>query len=219
MSIVAPRRPIIRATGTDKTVQVEKISDKGLETVELVNSSLNLYKSPSPGMVKSSRLQCHYCQLAKFNCHDFYPVTITNDFDNKELPKTFQFIQKSILSNGVEAAHIEFRSGCDCENDIQCEYNGCSCLDEVEAIGPRYGRNKNKKSHAYVSDGENRGNLRKEMLESRYPIYECHEHCSCSRRCKNRVVQQGRKIPLDIFRTPDGRGWGMCTIFQLFDHH
>lgn len=38
-------------------------------------------------------------------------------------------------------------------------------------------------------------------------IYECHSGCACSAECPNRVVERGRRIPLQIFRT-EGRGWG-----------
>jgi hypothetical protein len=58
--------------------------------------------------------------------------------------------------------------------------------------------------------------LRGKVLESRHPIYECHAGCACSVDCKNRVVERGRKIPLQIFRTTDGRGWGMLPFLSPF---
>ncbi|KAG6105625.1 Histone-lysine N-methyltransferase, H3 lysine-9 specific dim-5 [Claviceps sp. LM219 group G6] len=42
------------------------------------------------------------------------------------------------------------------------------------------------------------------------PIYECHQGCCCTRDCPNRVVERGRTVPLQIFRTDD-RGWGVKT--------
>lgn len=35
--------------------------------------------------------------------------------------------------------------------------------------------------------------------------------CKCGSSCPFRVVQLGRKIPLTIFRTSNGRGWGIKT--------
>ncbi|KAG5953538.1 Histone-lysine N-methyltransferase, H3 lysine-9 specific dim-5 [Claviceps arundinis] len=35
------------------------------------------------------------------------------------------------------------------------------------------------------------------------PIYECHQGCCCTRDCPNRVVERGRTVPLQIFRTDD----------------
>lgn len=44
------------------------------------------------------------------------------------------------------------------------------------------------------------------------PIYECNKRCSCDAlTCPNRVVQQGTGTQLCIFRTDNGRGWGVRT--------
>jgi len=44
-------------------------------------------------------------------------------------------------------------------------------------------------------------------LEQRWPIYECNENCACGPGCKSRVVQRGRTVGLEVFRTKN-RGWG-----------
>jgi [histone H3]-lysine9 N-trimethyltransferase SUV39H len=68
----------------------------------------------------------------------------------------------------------------------------------------------NKKIFVYHSHGEKKETLRSGFLDSRQPIYECHSGCACGEDCPNRVVERGRKVPLQIFRTDDGRGWGLC---------
>lgn len=73
-----------------------------------------------------------------------------------------------------------------------------------------------KKRFAYHSQGAKKELLRSRYLNSRAPIYECHEACSCLREeCPNRVVERGRKVPLQIFRTTDSRGWGVRTMREL----
>ncbi|CAK7217326.1 hypothetical protein SCUCBS95973_003110 [Sporothrix curviconia] len=83
---------------------------------------------------------------------------------------------------------------------------------------------------AYHSQGAKAGLLRSRYLDSREPIYECHEGCACAaasgadsmtdggadsgEACANRVVERGRRIPLQIFRTED-RGWGVRTLVDL----
>lgn len=69
---------------------------------------------------------------------------------------------------------------------------------------------KKKKRFAYHSQGAKAGLLRGSELNSRLPIYECHEGCRCSKAdCPNRIVERGRQVPLQIFRTHKGeRGWG-----------
>ncbi|KAK1246057.1 hypothetical protein MKX07_005126 [Trichoderma sp. CBMAI-0711] len=65
-----------------------------------------------------------------------------------------------------------------------------------------------RKAYAYHSHGAKAGLLRSKMLNSKEPLYECHAGCSCSMSCPNRVVERGRTVPLQIFRTHD-RGWGV----------
>lgn len=43
------------------------------------------------------------------------------------------------------------------------------------------------------------------------PVFECNKRCSCPSDCVNRVVQNGRKQSLCIFKTSNGRGWGVRT--------
>lgn len=38
---------------------------------------------------------------------------------------------------------------------------------------------------------------------------ECTKFCSCSNKCPNRVIQRGTQVPLAIFKTANGRGWGI----------
>ncbi|KAG8787394.1 hypothetical protein FRC12_015618 [Ceratobasidium sp. 428] len=42
-------------------------------------------------------------------------------------------------------------------------------------------------------------------------VMECNKACSCSSDCRNRVAQQPRSVPLDIF-TPSIQGWGVCPL-------
>ncbi|KAK5095584.1 hypothetical protein LTS08_007976 [Lithohypha guttulata] len=45
-------------------------------------------------------------------------------------------------------------------------------------------------------------------------IYECNDYCGCDQRCTNRVVQNGRTIPLQIFDT-DNRGFGVKPMRDI----
>jgi len=39
-------------------------------------------------------------------------------------------------------------------------------------------------------------------------VIECNEKCGCSQKCKNRVAQKSRDVPLQIFKT-ESNGWGI----------
>lgn len=49
-------------------------------------------------------------------------------------------------------------------------------------------------------------------IERGTPIFECNKMCKCSMDCENRVVQKGRRYSLCIFRTHNGRGWGVKSM-------
>lgn len=162
------------------------------------------------------------CQIRSFATHKKLPITIVNETnDGATLPPRFRFIEKSILREGVERSEEEFRSGCECPDDEECMYSSCLCLEEMapdsdadsDDEGGRNGRPRRKR-FAYHSHGAKAGLLRSRILHSREPIYECHSGCSCSTRCPNRVVERGRTVPLQIFRTED-RGWGVCCPVDI----
>ncbi|CAA0162969.1 unnamed protein product [Arabidopsis thaliana] len=46
-------------------------------------------------------------------------------------------------------------------------------------------------------------------------IKECWFKCGCTKRCGNRVVQRGMHNKLQVFFTPNGKGWGLRTLEKL----
>lgn len=157
------------------------------------------------------RDKCHWCQLRSFPTHQYAPVTVVNEVDSQVIPPRFRFINENVLDAGVEPAELSFRSGCTCAEDADCQYTGCLCLadledeadDDDEDVPPR-------KSYAYHTHGAKAGLLRSKLHSSKLPLYECHQGCSCTHNCPNRVVERGRTVPLQIFRT-ENRGWGMLA--------
>lgn len=100
-------------------------------------------------------------------------------------------------------------------------YKGARGIVPATGRGGRSGRTSvgdtsAKKRFAYHSMGAKKGMLKGNILHSREPIYECHEGCKCSRDCPNRVVERGRQVPLQIFRTDEGaRGWGVRAMADI----
>jgi [histone H3]-lysine9 N-trimethyltransferase SUV39H len=156
-------------------------------------------------------------------------------FKDAALPTDFRFIDQSVLGAGVSRAEESFRSGCECSENEDCMYDDCMCLEEVDSdseaepvahdedgdeyTGPKQRRSatpraRGRKKFAYHAHGVKAGLLRSKILQSREPIYECHEGCRCSRECPNRVVERGRTIPLQIFQT-ENRGWGVRSTVDI----
>lgn len=129
-----------------------------------------------------------------------------NNIDDTSPPKQFVFVEDSVLGKGVEKLSDEFMIGCDCRAEngrhCGCEYRErCGCVQESA-------RDDNGDVHfPYSAGNRNFGALRQIYLDSRWHIFECNQNCNCKSNCKNKVVQNGRQIPLEIFKTVN-RGWG-----------
>ena len=145
-----------------------------------------------------------------------------NAVDDAVLPRNFRFINRMVLGKGVEAAEDSFRSGCSCGGDGEgCQFSRCQCLgdlvdddnddeeeeEEEERENTVDENGEDAKTYSYHSHGVKAGKLRSRFLNSSLPLYECHRACLCDASCPNRVVERGRTVPLEIFRTKQ-RGWG-----------
>ena len=114
--------------------------------------------------------------------------------------------------------------------DIGCEYTKkCDCLeyaavDESRITNPEmiaqyedYKLNGGDsigfpKKFPYFAEGtkiQRTGALVPFYLNSRRPIYECNDKCKCGQYCRNKNVQFGRTVEVEIFKTPTRRGWGL----------
>ncbi|KAG5518805.1 hypothetical protein PMAC_002776 [Pneumocystis sp. 'macacae'] len=119
------------------------------------------------------------------------PVFLINEIDSDLSPSDFEFITSYKYGLGVEPRNPMFISGCSCSKD-GCDLknpDSCQCLEDS-----------NNKDFSYDEYGRIRSHTS--------IIYECNENCDCGIKCPNRVVQRGRKIPLDIFKTKH-KGWGL----------
>ncbi|KAG9228994.1 hypothetical protein BJ875DRAFT_508205 [Amylocarpus encephaloides] len=142
---------------------------------------------------------CHWCQIATYKTHGTAYVSIINRVDEVPLQTNFLFIESSEPGEGIILPDPNFFSGCDCRKSGHCKTGRCTCHQDMADPDDVVYETIDGKSY-----------LSEEFLESRDPIYECHSACSCpALKCPNRVVERGRTIPLTIFRTTDGRGWGV----------
>ena len=126
-------------------------------------------------------------------------ITVENDIDKVTPPFDYKYITENCYGEGVPNPTT---------TETLC---GCSCFALGKKCGPRSGQccpNLAQSQFAYTMSGRVR-------VDPGIPIYECNSRCSCPPDCANRVVQHGRKIPLCIFRTPNGRGWGVKTTVPI----
>ena len=148
------------------------------------------------------------------NLRSLNGVSLANNVDNSSPPSSFRFISESVLGEGVVRTTEDWMSGCTCRTRMEdgrkigCEYLYCECLEDSAE------NDLGKKPFPYSNARADAGCLRQFYLDSRHHIYECNSRCNCPSECKNRKVQHGRTIPLEIFKT-QSRGWGKHYIFGL----
>ena len=164
----------------------------------------------SPKDLISPKRQAQTLLNARFHDDEIQPpITFVNDVDDKQLSGKFQFITKNIRRGGIDKAPLHPRDGCKCEG--VCRPDTCGCLvDDLyeDAFGQTKSRGKNVPYQRVLGpNSKPMSILRKEFMDSetvdswRKEIVECDPACGCDETCWNRVVQHGRRIPLEIFMT------------------
>jgi histone-lysine N-methyltransferase SUV39H len=128
------------------------------------------------------------------------PIDIKNEVDLCLPPGDFFYISEVIYGQGVAKPDASFLVGCACyvADEDAGKRKGC-CFD-----GDCLWLANSGQPVAYNKDAL--------LLPGVTVIYECNSRCCCtifSQPCRNRVIQQGRKVSLTIFRHGGPRGWGV----------
>lgn len=126
---------------------------------------------------------------------NLFSITIENNEDFDILPR-FNYTRETIFPEGfVKPSGI----GCKCKD---CSHETGNCCPS-----------KAKKKHNFAYKAV--GNTKRIRLRNKQMIKECGSDCECGPDCLNRVTQQPRPYPLIIFKTSDGRGWGVKTAAPI----
>ncbi|XP_028850281.1 histone-lysine N-methyltransferase SUV39H1-A [Denticeps clupeoides] len=138
------------------------------------------------------RLSCWEAHLNK-TCRQEGRIFVQNEVDMDGPPRDFTYINDYRVGEGVELGTTA--AGCRCEDCFAHPVKGC--CPGSSGHRPAY----NDRSQVRVRPG--------------LPIYECNARCGCGPDCPNRVVQRGIRYDLCIFKTDNGRGWGVRTLERI----
>lgn len=168
------------------------------------------------------------------------PIELLNTVDDSTPSLRFRYVSHHVLGADVYQYALDTATGCEqCSpemgRNVGCEYTKkCDCL-EYAAVNEgsltaeekeRYEQCRAEglstlglpKRFPYFTAGtkvERGGTLVPWYLNSRHPIYECNHNCRCGDGCRNKNVQFGRRVELQIFKTQSGRGWGLRSTQNL----
>uniref|UniRef100_A0A674ER21 Euchromatic histone-lysine N-methyltransferase 1b n=1 Tax=Salmo trutta TaxID=8032 RepID=A0A674ER21_SALTR len=125
------------------------------------------------------------------------PVPCVNSVDSEPCPDNYKYVPDNCVTSPVNIdkniTHLQY---CVCKDN--CTSSSCMCGQ----LSLRCWYDKN-------------GRLLPEFYREEPPlIFECNHACSCWRTCKNRVVQNGLRVRLQLFRT-SRMGWGVRTLQEI----
>uniref|UniRef100_I3JNL0 Euchromatic histone-lysine N-methyltransferase 1a n=1 Tax=Oreochromis niloticus TaxID=8128 RepID=I3JNL0_ORENI len=133
--------------------------------------------------------------------YEAVPITCVNAVDSEPLPENFKYIPDSCVTSPLNI-----------DKDIthlQCSEVHCTCTDDCSSSTCICGQ----LSLRCWYDSE--GRLPLDFCQREPPVlFECNHACSCWRTCRNRVVQNGLRVRLQLFRTQN-MGWGVRAMQDI----
>ncbi|XP_063000840.1 histone-lysine N-methyltransferase EHMT1 isoform X3 [Elgaria multicarinata webbii] len=125
------------------------------------------------------------------------PIPCLNSVDNEPCPSNYKYVSQNCVTSPMNIdrniTHLQY---CVCIDD--CSSSKCMCGQLSMRCW-------------YDRDGR----LLPEFNTAEPPlIFECNHACSCWRTCRNRVVQNGLRARLQLFRTRK-MGWGVRTMQDI----
>ncbi|XP_050205786.1 uncharacterized protein LOC126655593 isoform X2 [Mercurialis annua] len=228
--IAMPLQPIIEDTQASASGSVE--IDRGDELEDPESHSLVVVPQ---NQLTSSQIS----DIAKGE--EFVEIPWLNEI-NKECPPSFNYISQNLI---FQNAHVKFTlsqikaenccstcigdclssttvCACASENGDKFAYNSHGLLTEEfleDCISIT--RDPQRQCLSYCKACPLERSKNEEILEpckghvKRNYIKECWSKCACHKLCGNRVVQRGIMSQLQVFFTPEGKGWGLRTLDKL----
>uniref|UniRef100_T1GLX6 Histone-lysine N-methyltransferase n=1 Tax=Megaselia scalaris TaxID=36166 RepID=T1GLX6_MEGSC len=113
--------------------------------------------------------------------------------------------------DNIKEGHFTYIKECLLSPEIEVLPNtimGCNCVDGCNV--------KSKCCASFFNYPFAYNYKRKLRLGPGFPIYECNDYCKCGPDCNNRIIQNGRKNSLCIFKTSNNCGWGVKTEKTIY---
>lgn len=188
-----------------------------LDTNTYLSSLIKSEECPQMEMVHP-RKQARRILTERFKQAYIAPLSFENRRNERYIHGKFQFISEHIPNKKVNSKKpIPLPShACQCQDGCEA---GCSCTTPREMVNGKIMQSETSFT-PYQRLSDDLIVLSSGFLDTWSDklrvLFECTEGCicSCSNSCKNRVVQKGRTVPLQIFETAHC-GFGVRTLVNL----
>lgn len=171
-----------RAAGSRSQREPQKIGERALKSMQIKRAQFVRRKQLADLALFEKRMN-HVEKPSP-------PIRVENNIDLDTIDSNFMYIHDNIIGKDVpkpEAGIV----GCKCTEDTE------ECTASTKCCARFAGE-----LFAYERS------TRRLRLRPGSAIYECNSRCSCDSSCSNRLVQHGRQVPLVLFKTANGSGWG-----------
>uniref|UniRef100_A0A7N9ASU0 Euchromatic histone-lysine N-methyltransferase 1a n=1 Tax=Mastacembelus armatus TaxID=205130 RepID=A0A7N9ASU0_9TELE len=139
---------------------------------------------------------CHGERVDISRGYEAVPITCVNGVDSEPCPKNFKYIRDNCVTSPLNI-----------DNDIT-HLQHCSCTDDCSSSICMCGQ-------LSLRCWYDSGRLPLDFCQHEPPVlFECNHACSCWRTCRNRVVQNGLRARLQLFRTQK-MGWGVRAMQDI----
>uniref|UniRef100_A0A673G9W5 Histone-lysine N-methyltransferase EHMT2-like n=1 Tax=Sinocyclocheilus rhinocerous TaxID=307959 RepID=A0A673G9W5_9TELE len=154
-----------------------------------------LRRGISNRVVRTERIICRSVDVAQG--YENVPIPCVNGVDDEGCPSDYKYIAENCETSTMNIdRNITHLQHCSCTDD--CSSSNCLC---------------GQLSIRCWYDKDHR--LLQEFNKIEPPlIFECNMACSCHKSCKNRVVQAGIKVRLQLYRT-EKMGWGVRALQDI----
>ncbi|AQK74071.1 histone-lysine N-methyltransferase SUVR5 isoform X4 [Zea mays] len=114
----------------------------------------------------------------------------------------FHYITKRLMDSSLINSENSM-PGCACSHP-ECSPEKCGHVSLFDGVYASLVDINGTPIHGRFAYDENS----KIILQEGYPIYECNSSCTCDSSCRNKVLQKGLLVKLELFRT-ENKGWAI----------
>ncbi|KAJ6288538.1 hypothetical protein OIU76_024511 [Salix suchowensis] len=117
--------------------------------------------------------------------------------------ETFTYVTGPLLDQSDSLEIESLQLGCSCQYSMCCP----ETCDHVYLFDNDYEDARDIHGNSMLGrfPYDDKGRI---VLEEGYLVYECNSMCSCNKTCPNRVLQNGIRVKLEVFKT-DNKGWAV----------
>ncbi|OQR67299.1 histone-lysine N-methyltransferase eggless-like [Tropilaelaps mercedesae] len=137
---------------------------------------------------------------------ELYPISHVNGVDNRDDRGFVPYWAERRPTEAVKKVmHMdaEFLPCCSCEDDC-LDRNVCECQRQSVNMSDAQGVLNRQAGYTFRS-------LTDPLVTG---LFECNARCACSKRCINRVAQNGIQLRLQLFKT-ERKGYGVRTLHDI----